>query len=102
MTLFFYYLDEDREVQECGAGTWSEKLQYMDFKDRQIGLFLEGSYRVSTVFIGVDYPFETVVFNGGNPEHTERSYSWEEALKVHNKYAKKLELKGKLDEEDYT
>lgn len=86
MNLKFYVL-QDRQVVEATMEEWS---RFLASPDRFVGQWTFGDdIFVSTVFLGIElHPgqvFETMVFGGPMDGHQERTSTWLEAERTHER-----------------
>lgn len=103
-------LDEDHNVVEIGDDVLRWASDYDQQSKRRVNLtVIEGYYRVSTVFLGLDHGFgltplwfETMVFpaKGHRDLDMERYATWDEAVKGHERMVEKWLNISKEEAED--
>lgn len=77
----YFILDKDGKPKQATSEEWSQWFVFSDAKDRQVALTECGDISVSTVFIGIPAPYETLM--SGRREQIWRYDSLDEAKKGH-------------------
>lgn len=83
---------KDKKVVHCDLETWARWLE-SHYQERVIGKDIVNNYRVSTVFLGLDYGwdkplwFETLIFPGHSSSvvYMERYETYDKAVDGHKK-----------------
>lgn len=88
-----HYIERDGvPVEEPDVLTWA---RWYETADRRVALAEVDDWKVSTVFLGINYRFsdigaplvyETMVFGGPLDQECERSETREDALRVHGQW----------------
>ena len=100
-----YILKYRKPVPEPDLLKWGSWYEH-NFRKRRVRLSFIGSYKISTVFLGLDHGwngdillFETMVFskelNDGEDLGSGRCRTWRQALKMHREFKERFKRKLK-------